>query len=101
MSKFLLITKINLLSIFNSTKNNNSKYKSERRKKSLKILAVTGIVGYIMIYVFLLTKSLLPSFMTIGKPLYVIAFLFVHLQVNLYRFQTLIIVNDIKKCRLL
>lgn len=77
MSKFLLITKINLLSIFNSTKNNNSKYKSERRKKSLKILAVTGIVGYIMIYVFLLTKSLLPSFMTIGKPLYVIAFLFV------------------------
>ena len=77
MSKFLLITKINLLSIFNSTKLNSSKYKSERRKKSLKTLGITLIVGYIMVYIFTFTKSLLPSFVTINKPLYIIAFLFV------------------------
>ena len=34
MSKFLLITKINLLRLFSLTKNNNSKLKSERRKKT-------------------------------------------------------------------
>ena len=59
MSKFLLITKINLLRLFNSTKNNSSKFKSERRKRSLKTLGIILIVAYIMVYVFFLTKSLL------------------------------------------
>ena len=77
MNKFLLITKINLLQTFSLTKNNNSKFKSERRKKSLKILAVIILISYIMGYIFFLTKSLLPSFIAIGKPLYAIAFLFV------------------------
>ena len=77
MSKFLQITKINILQTFNLSRNNNSKYKSERRKKTLKTIGIIGIVGYIMFYVFMFTKSLIPTFITIGKPLYVIAFLFV------------------------
>ena len=95
MNKFLLITKINLLRMFHSTKNNSSKYKSERRKKSLKTLGVILIVGYIMVYVFLLTKSLLPSFIATGKPLYVIAFLFVICTIyiffsNLFRIKSIL-----------
>ena len=77
MSKFLLITKINILQTFNLTKNNDSKYKSERRKKTLKLLGVIAIVGYIMWNVYFFTKSLLPAFIVINNPLYMIAFLFV------------------------
>ena len=36
MNSFLQIVKINILQSFRFTKNNSSKYKSERRKKSLK-----------------------------------------------------------------
>ena len=95
MSKFLLITKINLLRMFHSRKSNSSKYKSERRKKSLKTIGVTLIVGYIMVYVFFLTKSLLPSFIAIDKSLYVIAFLFVVCTLyiffsNLFRIKTIL-----------
>ena len=77
MSKFLQIVKINILQSFRFTKNNNSKFKSERRKKSLKTLGIILIVGYIMWYVFYLTRLLLPGFIAIDKPLYMIAFLFV------------------------
>lgn len=77
MSKFLEIVKINILQTFSFTKNNSSKFKSERRKKSLKTLAVFLVVAYIMGYVFFFTKSLLPAFVMVGKPLYIIAFLFV------------------------
>ena len=95
MSKFLLITKINLLRMFNSTKSNSSKYRSERRKKSLKTLGVTLIIGYIMVYVFFLAKSLLPSFIAIDKSLHVIAFLFVICTIyiffsNLFRIKTIL-----------
>ena len=76
MNKFLLITKINLLELFMATKNNSSKYRSERRKKSLKILGVTFIVGYLLWYVYYISNMLMPTFITIGKPLYLLAFLF-------------------------
>lgn len=76
MSKFLLITKINLLSIFNSTRINNSKYKSERRKKTIKILGIMAIIIYILWYVYYLSKTLMPAFISLGKPLYLLAFLF-------------------------
>ena len=77
MNKFFLITKINILQIFNFSRNNNSKFKSERRKKNLKSLFVLLIVFYIIGYIFYFTKSLLSNFVQIGKPLFVIAFLFV------------------------
>lgn len=75
MNKFLLITKINILQTFNMTSNN--KYKTEQKKKSIKALGIIAIVGYIMWYVFYLTRLLLPTFIAINKPLYMIAFLFV------------------------
>ena len=62
MSKFLQIVKINILQSFRFTKNNNSKFKSERRKKSLKTLGIILIVGYIMWYVFYLTSNNTTSF---------------------------------------
>ena len=63
MSKFFLITKINLLRLFNSTRNNSSKFKSERKKKSLKIITIALIIGYLLWYVYSLSKTLMPSFM--------------------------------------
>ena len=77
MSNFLKIVKINILQTFNVNRNNNAKYKSERRKKSLMTLGIIAIVGYIMWYVYFLTKTLLPGFIAMGKPLQVISFLFV------------------------
>ena len=76
MSKFLLITKINILRSLNDTRINNSKYKSERRKKTIKTIGVALIVLYIMFYVYYLASSLIPAFITLGKPLYLIGFLF-------------------------
>ena len=74
MSKFLEITKINLLQTFNFKSFN--KYKSERRKKTIKGIAITLIIGYILFYVYIITKSLMPTFIEINKPLYILAFLF-------------------------
>ena len=76
MSKFFLITKINLLRLFNSTRNNSSKFKSERKKKSLKIITIALIIGYLLWYVYSLSKTLMPSFILLGKPLYLLGFLF-------------------------
>lgn len=76
MNKFLLITKINLLQTFSLTKNNNSKFKSERRKKSLKTMVAVLIIGYIMCYVYYLARTLMPSFIFVGKPIYLMGFLF-------------------------
>ncbi len=95
MSKFLQIVKINILQTFNFRRNNTSKYKSERRKNGLKTLGVIAIVGYIMWYVYYLISSLLPGFITMGKPLYVIAFLFVICSIyvfffNIFRVKTIL-----------
>ena len=76
MSKFLLITKINLLQSFNGIVNNSSKYKSERRKKTIKGIIVSLIVVYILFYVYYITSSLMPTFVKSGNPIYVLAFLF-------------------------
>ena len=74
MSNFLKIVKINILQTFNVSRN---KSKNESRKKSLKTLGIIAIVGYIMWYIYYITKMMLPGFVAIGKPLYVISFLFV------------------------
>ncbi len=84
MNKFLQITKINILQIFQPVKSNNSKYKTERRKKSLKTLGIVAIVGYIMWYISFLTRSLLPGFIAMDKPLYIIAFLFMICSVYIF-----------------
>ena len=76
MSKFLLITKINLLRSFNSTIDTNLKYKSARRKKIIKGIIISLIVVYILFYVYFITNSLMPTFIEINKPLYILAFLF-------------------------
>ena len=48
MNSFLQIVKINILQTFHFNRNNNSKFKSERRKKSLKTLGIIAILGYVM-----------------------------------------------------
>ena len=75
MSKLWLITKISLLYSLNYH-NNNSKFKSERKKKTIKGIAITLIIGYILFYVYYITNSLMPTFVAINKPLYILAFLF-------------------------
>ena len=75
MNKLWLITKISLLNSI-SNRNSNSKFKSERRKRSLKILGILLIVGYIMFYVYYVTNGLMPTFVAINKSIYVLAFLF-------------------------
>lgn len=74
MSKFFLITKISLLQSINF--HNNSKFKSERRKKTLKGLIIGIIIIYILFYVYFIANSLMPSFVLINKPLYLLALLF-------------------------
>lgn len=75
MSKLLSITKISLLYSLNYH-NNSSKFKSERKKRSLKGIGITLIVGYILFYVYYITKSLMPTFVSINKPIYILALLF-------------------------
>ena len=75
MNKFLSITKINLLQYFNY-RNSNFKYKSERKKKTIKVAVITLIIAYILFYIYMITKSLMPTFVEIGKSLYILAFLF-------------------------
>ena len=75
MNKFLLITKINLLGSFNFF-NKQSKFKSEKKKNIIKGIGVTLIIGYILFYVYFIANSLMPSFIAINKPLYLLAFLF-------------------------
>lgn len=74
MSKFFLITKISLLQSINF--HNNSKFKSERRKKTLKGLIIGIVIIYILFYVYFIANSLMPSFVLINKPLYLLALLF-------------------------
>lgn len=76
MSKFLLITKINILQTFNLSRK-NSGLGNNNKKSSLKVIGILAVVGYLMWYIYMLTKSLMPAFVAIGKPLYMIAFLFV------------------------
>ena len=63
MNKFLLITKLNILQTFNLTR--NSKSQNDKKKSGLKALGIIAIIGYIMWYVFYITKSLLPIFIIV------------------------------------
>ena len=76
MSKFWLITKINILNFFNIKTISNSKYKSERKKNSFKLLLVIFIVLYISWYVYMMCKELMPAFVMLGEPIYLLALLF-------------------------
>ena len=76
MSKFLLITKINLINIFNYNKLISFKSKNDKRKKIIKSLIITGILVYIFFAIYLFTKNLMPSFLAVNKPLYLLSMLF-------------------------
>lgn len=76
MSKFLLITKINLLSFFNIKRITNSKFKSERKKNAYKALILIGIILYFAYYVYEMFKFMLPGFVLMNKPLYALGYLF-------------------------
>ena len=75
MNKFLLITKINLLQSFNY-RNSNYSRKIDKKKKTIKGIGITLIIAYILFYVYFITNSLMPTFVSIGKPLHILAFLF-------------------------
>ena len=76
MSKFLLITKINLLNIFNVSKLISFKSKNDKKKKVLKSLFIIGVLIYVSVGVYLLIHELMPAFISFGKPLYALAMLF-------------------------
>lgn len=76
MSKFFLITKINLLSFFNIKKVTGSKFKSERKKNIGKVLIILAAIFYLSWYIYMMVDNLMPSFVLIGKPIYVLAMLF-------------------------
>lgn len=75
MNKFLLITKINLLQSFKN-RNSNNKKKIDNKKNAIKGVGIALIIAYILFYVYFITNSLMPTFVYIGKPLYILAFLF-------------------------
>ena len=76
MSKFLLITKINLLSIFNLNKIFSFKSKNDKKKKIIKFLLITGILIYILLSIYILTDSMMPFFIEMNKPIYLLSLLF-------------------------
>ena len=76
MNKFFLITKINLLSFFNLKRVTGSKFKSERKKNIAKALVFLIAILYLSWYIYMMVDMIMPSFVMIGKPIYVLAMLF-------------------------
>ena len=76
MSKFLLITKINLLRFLDIKRVTNHKYKSERKRNIFKVILSVGILLYLAFYVFGLTSYLLPGFILLNKPIYALGLMF-------------------------
>ena len=76
MSKFLLITKINLLNIFNVSKLISFRSKTDKKKKVFKSLIITGIFIYVAVGIYILIHELMPAFISINKPLYALGMLF-------------------------
>ena len=68
MNKFLIITKINLLSFFNLQKVNNSKYKSVNKKNYMRLLILIIAFLYLSYYVYYLSSNLLPGLITLNAP---------------------------------
>ena len=75
MSKFWLITKINILNFFNIKSLNNSKNKNNK-KSVFKGLLILFIILYIAWYIYFICKEMMPTFIVIGKPIYLLALLF-------------------------
>lgn len=76
MSKFLLITKINLLNIFNVSKLLSFRSKIDKRKKIIKGIVITFALLYVAVGFYLLINELMPAFISFGKPLYALAMIF-------------------------
>ena len=68
MNKYLLITKINLLSFFNIQKVNNSKYKSVNKKNYAKLLLLVLAFLYLAFYVYLLASEFMPGLIELNMP---------------------------------
>ena len=76
MSKFLLITKINLLNIFNVNKLISFRSKNDKRKKIIKSIIMIGLFIYVSVGIYVLIHELMPVFVSINKPLYALGMLF-------------------------
>ena len=76
MSKFLLITKINLLNIFNINKLISFRSKNDKKKKIIKSIIIVGLFIYVAIGIYALIHELMPAFISINKPLYALGMLF-------------------------
>ncbi len=68
MSKYLLITKINLLSFFNLQKVNNSKYKSVNKKNYARLLLLIIAFLYLGFYIYYLSNEFMPGLIAMGVP---------------------------------
>ena len=77
MSKFLLITKINLQNFFDLKKVFNFQNKSAKKKAIYKTIFITAIVLYLAFYIYELFKFMLPGFIALNKPLYSLGYLFI------------------------
>ena len=66
MSKYLLITKINLLSFFNLQRVNNSKYKSVNKKNYVKLLILIFAFLYLGFYVYYLSNEFMPGLIALN-----------------------------------
>ena len=68
MSKYLLITKINLLSFFNLQKINNSKYKSVNKKNYARVLLLIIAFLYLAFYIYYLSNEFMPGLIAMNVP---------------------------------
>lgn len=75
MSKFLLITKINLLSFFNFQKKSKQNINA-RKKNSTKLFFFILILAYLAFYIYYISKELVPGFVVINKPTSFLALMF-------------------------
>ena len=68
MSKFLLITKINLLNFFNLQKVNNSKYKSVNKRNYFRLIILIAAFIYLAYYVYYLSYNLMEGLISLNRP---------------------------------
>lgn len=76
MSKFFLITKINLLSFLNVRRAGNAKYKKEKKKNLFKIIIFLIIVLYLSFYVYKIVDLLMPGFISMNMPIALLGVMF-------------------------
>lgn len=68
MNKYLLITKINLLSFFNLQRVNNSKYKSVNKKNYARLLLLVFAFFYLGFYIYYLSNEFMPGLIAMNVP---------------------------------